>query len=205
MTASAETPRRLAGEFIRPAVRAVPPEMAQQIGSCHVSLAAQVGSKIASLWRASGGETEICVAVADRDEHDVAIELLVCLGQVLWEKLTPEQLEAYWRVLDAEIHAGVEGEIDEEVLREKRALLGGRFSARSRRRLERYGRASFSATAAEYIHCLWHDVTVRTGPEDLPARYLKRRLQLFARWFPPGRAHRLFPKRSAQRGHPRGG
>jgi hypothetical protein len=95
--------------------------------------------------------------------------------------------------LSAEIEAGVSGEIDEEALAEKRALLGSRVSARSRRRLERYARASFAGTAAEYIHCLWHDVTVRSGPEHLPAPWLRRRLQMLAGWFPPNRGYRLFP------------
>jgi hypothetical protein len=35
--------------------------------------------------------------------------------------------------------------------------------------------------AAEYVHCLWHDVTIRTGEEYLPAPQLRRRLELLAR------------------------
>jgi hypothetical protein len=42
------------------------------------------------------------------------MELLVCLGQILWEKLTPDQVRAYWQLLYAEFQAGIEGEIDEE-------------------------------------------------------------------------------------------
>jgi hypothetical protein len=59
----------------------------------------------------------------------------------------------------------VTGEIDELALDEKRALLAGR-----RKRLDRYGGASFAGTAAEYVHSLWHDVTIRTGRDYLPAR-----------------------------------
>jgi hypothetical protein len=78
-------------------------------------------------------------------------------------------------------------------LKEKRALLGGNISAASERRLERYGRASFAGTASEYVHCLWHDVKVVSGPEHLPAQQLRRRLELLSGWFPPGRGHKLFP------------
>jgi hypothetical protein len=114
------------------------------------------------------------------------------LGQALWQKLTSEELRKYWRLLDSEFLAGVNGEIDEDALREKRALLGDRISAASGRRLERYGRASFAGTAAEYVHCLWHDVEVVSGPEHLPARQLRRRLELLSGWFPPGHGHKLY-------------
>ena len=135
---------------------------------------------------------EISLAAADRDEHDVAMEMLLCVGQALWERLPPNQHKAFWLLLDTEIRAGITGEIDEEALSEKRALMASRYSAASGRRLERYGRASFAGTAAEYVHCLWHDVEVRSGPDYLPAPQLRRRLELLSRWFPPNRGYRLF-------------
>ena len=116
-------------------------------------------------------------------------------GQVLWQKLTSGKLRAYWLLLDAELREGIPGEIDEEAVREKRALLGARISASSRRRLERYGRASFARTAAEYVHSLWHEVRVIDDPDNLPAPQVKRRLELLQRWFPPNRGYRLYPAR----------
>ena len=92
-----------------------------------------------------------------------------------------------------EISMGIEGEIDEQALEEKRTLFKSRSHANSGRRLTRYGRSSFAGTAAEYVHSLWHEVTIRTGPDYLPALPLRRRLELMARWFPPDRGHRLFP------------
>jgi hypothetical protein len=68
-----------------------------------------------------------------------------------------------------------------------------RSDANNVKRLTRYGRASFAGTVAEYVHCLWHEVTVRTGPDYLPVPPLRRRLELLARWFPPNRGYRLFP------------
>ena len=156
-------------------------------------LVASLGSPdVASRWTVTGRGMEISVATAGKDEHDVAMEVLICLGQALWERLPPSQRKGYWLLLDAEIRAGTTGEIDEEALAEKRALLASRFSAASGRRLERYGGASFAGTAAEYIHCLWHDVEVRSGPDYLPAPQLRRRLELLSRWFPPDRGYRLF-------------
>ncbi len=130
---------------------------------------------------------------AGAEEHDVAMELLLCLGQALWERLSEAELRAYWLLLREEISKGVEGEIDEQALEEKRSLFASRANANSAGRLTRYGRASFAGTAAEYVHSLWHDVTVRAGPDYLPAPQLRRRLELLASWFPPDRGYRLFP------------
>lgn len=138
---------------------------------------------------------EISLATAASEGQDIALELLVCLGQALWERLTSDQRKAYWLLLNDEIRAGIPGEIDEEALRQKGLLLSSRDSATSRRRLERYGSASFAGTAAEYVHSLWHDVSVRTGSRFLPAKQLQRRLELLAGWYPPGRGFRLFPPR----------
>jgi hypothetical protein len=183
-------------DFIRPALRAVPSRMAYVLGSCRVSLVSSLGNPdLASQWTATDRGVEISLAAADRDEHDVAMEMLLCLGQVLWERLLPNQRKAYWLLLDAEIRAGIAGEIDEEALKEKRALMTSRFSAASGTRLKRYGGASFAGTAAEYVHCLWHDVEVRSGPDYLPARQLRQRLELLSRWFPPDRGYRLFGAR----------
>jgi len=194
LAASKENSGALIRDFIRPAVRAVPSPMAQQIGFSRISLVAALGSpRVASQWIAGGRELTISISVNGRQGHPVAMELLLCLGQALWQKLRPGQLKAYWLLLDAEFLAGIGGEIDEDALREKWALLGGRFSASSSRRLERYGCASFAGTAAEYVHSLWHAVEVVSGPEHLPAKQLRRRLQLLEAWFPPDRGYKLYP------------
>jgi hypothetical protein len=139
------------------------------------------------------GGLEVSVTTAGIEEHDVAMELLLCLGQGLWERLSDAELRAYWMLLGDEISMGIEGEIDEQALEEKRGLFEKPSPANNVKRLRRYGRASFAGTAAEYVHSLWHEVTIRTGPDYLPARPLRRRLDLMARWFPPDRGYRLFP------------
>jgi hypothetical protein len=169
--------------------------MARRLGFCHVSVRDDLGGPtVVSRWAASGRELEIEIATAGREGHDVALDLLLCVGQALWTKLTVRQQKAYWLLLDAELRAGTPGEIDEDALRHTKALLSSRFSATSRRRLECYGAASFAGTAAEYIHCLWHDVTIRSGPDFLSAPQLRRRLQLLSRWYPPAPGYQLFPR-----------
>jgi hypothetical protein len=191
-----EAPVSLVREFIRPAVGAVPSGMARQLGHCLIRLAVGLGGPdLASEWIGGEQDLRISIATGGRTDHDIAMELLICLGQALWQRLTSEQSRAYWLLLDSEFLAGVKGEIDEEALQKKWALLCSRFSAASGRRLERYGRASFAGTAAEYVHSLWHDVQVISGPEHLPAQPLRRRLELLSDWFPPGRGHKLYPPR----------
>jgi hypothetical protein len=195
LVASSALSRELLAGFIRPAVRAVPSSLARRLGPCRISFVAAEDSTVDSRWTETDSGLEISVLTAGRDDHDLAMELLLCLGQVLWEKLSDAQFRAWWLLLADEIRAGIPGEIDEQALEEKRALLGGRHYARSPRQLARYGRASFAGTAAEYVHALWHDVTVRTGPDHLPAPQLHRRLEMLARWFPPSRGYQLFARR----------
>ena len=139
------------------------------------------------------GTLEVELAAGGADAHDVALEALLCLGQALWDELDEAEYASWLEALGREIQAGITGEIDETALEEKRALASSRVTARSRRRLERYARASFAGTFAEYVHALWHDVTVRTGPEHLPPDWLRRRLELVSGWFPPRPGYRLFP------------
>jgi len=183
--------RRLVAEFLRPAMRAVPFAMAKRLGPCRILLTPGFeASDQTSKWSVTQSSVEISIAAENADAHDAAVELLVCLGQVLWHTLSAAERTAYWRLLEAEIRQGISGEIDEAALEAKQQVLAGR--ARSPQRLEQYGRASFAATAAEYVHSLWHDVSVRKGPNYLPATQLRRRLALLARWFPPNPGYRLF-------------
>lgn len=187
-------PESLVREFIRPAVRAIPSAMAKRLGSCRIELGELENPELSSQWTAGEGRLDVFVAIAGSDPHDVAMELLLCLGEALWERLRDEEARSYWKLLDDEIVSDIPGEIDEQALEFKRSLMSSTENVGLLNLLLRYGRASFASTAAEYVHCLWHDVTVRTGPECLPAPQLRRRLELLAKWFPPDRGYRLFGK-----------
>jgi len=155
-----------------------------------------------SQWTTTNSVLEVSVTTGEFEEHDIAMELLVCLGQALWERLSVAELSAYWTILRDEINSGIQGEIDEQALAEKRYLFESRSHANSARCLESYGCASFAGTAAEYIHCLWHDVSIRSGADYLPAVPLRRRMELLVRWFPPDRGYRLFPAARPHSRHP---
>jgi len=192
---SSKLPPAVLEEFIRPAIHAVPSSMAGELGSCHITLRPILSKPgIGSQWRSLKGALEIVAAFAEVEDHDLAMEILLCLGQALWQQLSEDRAKAYITLLAEEMTAGVVGEIDEAACESKLRLLSRRGSGWSRRSLADYAMASFAGTAAEYVHCLWHDVTVRSGPEHLPPERLRRRLKMFARWFPPDRGYRLFPK-----------
>jgi hypothetical protein len=171
--------------------------MAARLGFCRISLPSAIEPAAASQWAATPEALEISVAASNLEDHDLAMELLLCLGQALWHSLFPSEARAYWTLLSSEIAARIDGEIDEQATEAKRSLFASLSHARNEHLLEEYGRASFAGTAAEYVHSLWHDVTVREGPEHLPAAQLRRRLELLARWFPPDRGYRLFPAQRA--------
>lgn len=178
-------------DFIRPAIRAVPRSIARRLPPCFFLLLPSLEEDIASQWKDTEDRLEITVSIEGVEPHDAAFELLVCLGQVLWERAMPAERRSWLALLGAEVEAGVNGEIDEDALRAKRELLCSRRPARSTRGLQRYAGASFASTAAEYIHCMWHDVTVRAGPEHLPGEWLRRRLEFMAKSFPPDRGQRV--------------
>src|SRR5215475_8286945 len=67
--------------FIRPAVRAVPSSMARRLGPCRISLPEQSEAGVASRWIATASALEISIPPLESEEHDVAMELLTCLGQ----------------------------------------------------------------------------------------------------------------------------
>ena len=181
-------------DYVRPALRAVPSAIARRLKPCRIRLVERLEDPAeSSRWVESTDAIEVAVACEGVEAHDVALEVLVCLGQALWETLKPSESTTYLLLLSHEIVDCVTGEIDEDALEKKRRLMAGRVSARSRRRLEEYARASFAGAVAEYVHSLWHDVTVREGPDHLPASCVRRRLELLARWFPPDRGYRLFP------------
>src|SRR5215467_13745370 len=121
-------PHALVREFIRPAVRAVPASMARRLGHCRISLDV-ADMTLASQWTETEAGLEVSFMTAGSEDHDIALELLLCLGQALWEKLSDREIREYWLVLDQEIRAGISGEIDEQALEEKCSLLASRVHA----------------------------------------------------------------------------
>jgi hypothetical protein len=191
-----DVPPELISQFVRPALRALPRAAALRLGTCVVALPRALPDDAASRWMLRNASLRIEVAVEHAGPHDAALEVLRCAGQALWAVAPGVERRGWLQLLRREIDAAVPGEIDEEALLAKRKLFASRASAASAPLLAGYAAESFAATFAEYAHAMWHDVTVRSGPEHLPAENLRRRLELIARWFPPNPGYRVFPRRA---------
>jgi hypothetical protein len=134
-------PEEIIRNFIRPAVRSVPRALAARLKKCSISLPTLLmNPALASQWVTTKDGLEIVLVSEGINGHDLAMELLLCVGQALWEAALPDERKAYLKLLRTEIEAGVSGEIDQESLRQKRALFSCRAFARSRSRLEQYAR-----------------------------------------------------------------
>ncbi len=168
-----------AAEFVRSAAGAVAAAIAARIGDCNTELVPALGEpELTSEWFETEHGIEVRLATGGADPHDVALEFLYCLGQAVWERMAEEDRAGWLRLLRSEILAGVKGEIDEDALESKRALLAAPDDPE---RLETYAAMAFASTLAEFIHTAWHDTTLRTGPEHLAREWLDGRFNWLAR------------------------
>jgi hypothetical protein len=180
-------------EEVVSAAAAVPASVAARIGMCTVELSGCLEQRgLTSQWTEARRGIEMALSLENAEPHDVALEFLYCLGQALWECAAEEERTDWLRLLRDEFTAGVGGEIDVDTVEEKRRLIA---APADRDQLERYAAASFAATAAEYVHAMWHNVTVRSGADHLPAAALRRRLEWFASRLPPNPGQALFARR----------
>jgi len=171
-------------EMIRSALACLPESMAQRLGEISYTLFESEEEDVASRWRAESGAIHVELNISDVSPHDCALELLTCLGQALWESAGNAERRSWLHLLQQEMEAGVEGEIDEAAIDEKRQVLSSPVLAASPRRLEQYALASFAGTAAEYVHAFWHDVEIREGPDYLAAEVVRQRFDWMRDRFP---------------------
>ena len=195
--------------MVREPAQAVPANVAERIGPVRVlmvpyiaclepgdvvSSAKPTGDSHTAAWVETSERTNLILACREVDAHDTGFEFLASVAELLRPRLTVSEFAAYDELLEEEIRHGVRGEIDEESLAAKQALLAIRPWRRSRIQYEPYRDVSLVSTLAEYMHGLWHDVQIRVGPQHLPLRELRRRMTLMARLFPPNPGYAVFAK-----------
>jgi hypothetical protein len=206
-SAVALTPAEERGMLREPA-QAIPASIVERLGKVRVLVVPFVGCKESgdvicfskpkgethsAVWVESGERIDLVLPCRELDPHDTGFEFLASIAELLRTRLTTQEMERYVQLLDAEARAAVQGEIDEEALGAKRQIAGTRVRRRlSHDQQERYWGISFSATVAEYMHGLWHDVQVRIGPEHLPVPQLRRRMVLMSEMFPPNAGYQVF-------------
>jgi hypothetical protein len=206
-SAVALTPAEERGMLREPA-QAIPATIVERLGKVRVLVVPYVGCKESgdvicfskpkgethsAIWVESGERIDLVLPCRELDPHDTGFEFLASIAELLRPRLTSQEMERYVQLLEDETRAGVQGEIDEDALAAKRQVGGTRFRRRLSHELHvRYREVSFSATVAEYMHGLWHDVQVRIGPEHLPVPQLRRRMILMSEMFPPNEGYQVF-------------
>ena len=195
--------------MVREPAQAVPASIAERIGPLRVLMVPYIacvesGDVVSSIkpkgethtaaWVETSERTNLLLACREVDAHDTGFEFLASIAELLLPHLTASELAAYDQLLEEELRHGVRGEIDEEALTAKQALLTIRPWRRSRVQYEPYRNISLVSTLAEYMHGLWHDVQIRVGPEHLPLQPLRRRMNLMSTFFPPNPGYAVFAK-----------
>ena len=193
----------------REPAQAVPEKIAERIGALRVLIVPYIaclesgdaisatkpkGESHTAAWVESGERTHLILACREVDAHDTGFEFLASVAELLRPRLTVSEFAAYDELLEEELRHGVRGEIDEESLTAKQALLAIRPWRRSRLQYEPYRDVSLVSTLAEYMHGLWHDVQIRVGPQHLPLEQLRRRMTVMAKLFPPNPGYAVFAK-----------
>jgi hypothetical protein len=195
--------------MVREPAQAVPAGIAERIGPLRVLIVPYIacmesgdvvcatkpkGETHTAAWVETGERIDLLLACREVDAHDTGFEFLASVAELLRPRLSISELAAYDELLDEELRHGVRGEIDEEALTAKQALLAIRPWRRSRLQYEPYRDVSLVSTVAEYMHGLWHDVQIRVGPQHLPLQQLRRRMTLMSNLFPPNPGYAVFAK-----------
>ncbi len=195
--------------MVREPAQAVPAKIAERIGPLRILIVPYIaclesgdaictakpkGESHTAAWVETSARTNLILACREVDAHDTGFEFLASVAELLRPRLTISEFAAYDELLEEELRHGVRGEIDEESLTAKQALLAIRPWRRSRLQYEPYRDVSLVSTLAEYMHGLWHDVQIRVGPQHLPLEQLRRRMTVMAKLFPPNPGYAVFAK-----------
>ncbi|HUY14674.1 MAG TPA: hypothetical protein VMX16_13760 [Terriglobia bacterium] len=201
---------------VREPVQAVPNSLAKRLGALRALLVPYIacldsgdvvcfsklrGQTHTAAWFETETRTNIILACRELDPHDTGFEFLASIAELARPRLTAEEVEQYSQLVRSELEQDIPGEMDKETLAAKQSLLTKRTSWRHEpEKFDQYRDLSLAGTLAEYMHGLWHDVQIQTGPEHLPLPQLRQRLQWMAKTFPPNPGYEVFSKEIEQLG-----
>jgi hypothetical protein len=148
------------------------------------------------------GESFVSLVMAIKEEEvaNYHYTLYSALADVIAKRLGGEERESFHRLLREELNGEVHGEVDEQSWHLKQGLLRRQSTVRKETKLFRdYARRAFQDTLTLYLHGICCDIDVDTGPRQLPSRYLRKRLELLCKLFPPPYGYAVFPEQLKQR------
>ena len=110
------------------------------------------------------------------------------------ERIDPDAFNRYQSLVLDEINRMARGEVDERSyeLKQKMARRAGKPAGEAKA-MRQYVSQSLADTLTLYLHGLCCDIDVEPGPRQLASRYVRRRLELMAEFYPPNPGFLLFP------------
>ncbi len=142
------------------------------------------------------GGAVLAFAINDSEVADYHYRLYSALAALVAGPRGAKVPPDYVKGLQAELDAGVHGEVDEPGWRLKNELTQAESQpgARLSRRFKAYARQSFIDTLTLYLHGICCDIDIETGPRQLPSNYLRKRLRLLKSLYPPPQGYGVFPE-----------
>jgi len=133
--------------------------------------------------------------VKDEQVSDYHYFLYEALAAVVAQR-APEEVNSEWiGLMRSEIEAQVHGDVDERSWRLKQAVLRRPMPARTAGKpFREYATRAFEDTLTLYLHGVCCDIDVDPGPRQLPSRYIRKRLEVLRRLFPPPEGYAVFPE-----------
>jgi len=137
----------------------------------------------------------LAFAVKGAEVADHHYRFYCAIAELVADSLPGGIPKEYEALLEAELKAGVHGEVDDASWRLKNELTRrDRNFKRPTDRLREYVRQSFIDTLTLYLHGICCDIDVEPGPRQIPSNYLRKRLQLLKELFPPPQGYAVFPE-----------
>jgi hypothetical protein len=139
-----------------------------------------------------GGEV-LFFAVKNEEVSDYHYGLFNEIARLVSKAWTRTIRDGFEKILQIELAAKINGEVDERSWRLKQALQRKPASGQAKAFPE-YARQSFEDTLTLYLHGICCDIDVEPGPRQLPSRYVRKRLEFLHTLFPPPAGHAVFPE-----------
>jgi hypothetical protein len=137
----------------------------------------------------------LAFAVKGTDVADHHYRFYRAIAELTADSLPGGIPEEYAALLEAELNAGVHGEVDEGAWRLKNELTRrDRNFKRPTERLKQYIRQSFTDTLTLYLHGICCDIDVEPGPRQIPSNWMRKRLAALKALFPPPPGYAVFPE-----------
>lgn len=139
-------------------------------------------------------------AIKDEEVSAYHYSFYSAIASLVFGRLSPEARDSFFRVLREELKDRVHGEVDERSWRLKQALVRRESKGHEESKLFReYAAQAFEDTLTLFLHGICCDIDVDTGPRQMPSRYLRRRLEVLSKLFPPPEGHAVFPEDGGRR------